>query len=233
MDAKKLTGPKAGSLKYDLLTAVTVAGLHGSQGFQTSMTRLVALITARYNWRLDEVTVGQRDMARMWGVNERTVKREIKRLLECEFIICKRPGVRGRVAAYRLNYPEIYRTSQSLWAAVGPDFEERMGDFMPDVSTSVVKVDFLRKEALDTPSGEMEEGPQEWRHVLRELKSSEPDLYSNWYAHLELSSFDGGQLQLKAPNKFVARYVETHLSPQLLRVVEARLGPVTRLVLTF
>ena len=80
MDAKRFTGPQAGSQKYDLLTALAVAGLCGSPGFQTSMLRLIALVTARYNWARDELTVGQREMARMWSVDERTVKRELKRL---------------------------------------------------------------------------------------------------------------------------------------------------------
>ncbi len=76
---------------------------------------MVLLITARYNWRLDEFTVGQRDLARMWNVTDRTVKREIKYWLERKMVICKRQGVRGRVGAYRLNYPEIYRLSEPYW----------------------------------------------------------------------------------------------------------------------
>ena len=72
MEQIKRIGPKAGSLKYDLLTALSVAGLHGSPTEQTSLMRLNALITARYNWRLEEVSVGQVELARLWSVNERT-----------------------------------------------------------------------------------------------------------------------------------------------------------------
>lgn len=230
MDAKKLTGPRAGSLKYDLLTALCVAGLHGTPVFQTSMLRLTALVTARYNWRLDEVSVGQRDMARMWGVNERTVKREVKRLLTDTILICKRKGVRGRVGAYRLNYAEIYRRSQPVWAEVGPDFEERMAEFVPDVNTSVVKVDFGKSPV---PSPENAEHKPEWRHVLRRLKCRTPDLYLNWYANLELDRVDGGVVHLRAPTKFVARYIETHLIRELIGAIEIDLGPVERISFTY
>ncbi len=96
MEPKRLTGPEAGSLKYDILTALTLLGLHGTATEQTSMMRLIALITARYNWRANELTVGQRDIARMWAVNERTVKREMKRLTDAQILVCKRSGVRGR-----------------------------------------------------------------------------------------------------------------------------------------
>jgi len=80
LELRKLTGPQAGSLKYDLLTALSVVGLHGSPTLQCSMLRLSAMVTARYNWRLDEISIGQAELARIWGVNERTVKREMKRL---------------------------------------------------------------------------------------------------------------------------------------------------------
>ena len=219
MDAKRLTGPKAGSLKYDLLTALSVVGLHGPPVRQTSMLRLTALVTARYNWRLDEVSVGQRDLARMWGVNERTVKRQMKRLVDEAFLICKRKGVRGRVGAYRLNYDEIYRCSRPLWTAVGPDFEERMATFVPDVSTSVG----------DSSSG----GTGKWRHVLQRLKADNLALYTNWYSTLSLEGLEAGVLCVKAPNEFVARYVETHLAGEMVRAVETQMGPVDRIVVQF
>ena len=131
MDAKRYTGPQAGSQKYDLLTALSVAGLSGSPGFQTSMLRLVALVTARYNWGRNELTVGQREMARLWSVDERTVKREIKRLTAASILLQLRPGVRGRVAAYRLNIAEIHRLSAPVWDRVGPDYADRMAQQAP------------------------------------------------------------------------------------------------------
>jgi hypothetical protein len=82
-----------GALKYDLLTALNIMGLHGTPTEQTSLTRLMVLITARYNWRVEEVSIGHIEMARLWAVNDRTVKREMKRLLQMGVLICIRPGV--------------------------------------------------------------------------------------------------------------------------------------------
>ncbi|MEM8776557.1 MAG: hypothetical protein AAGF53_16095, partial [Pseudomonadota bacterium] len=112
MEQHRIAGPEAGVQKYDILTSLSVAGLNGSSAFQTSMLRLIALVTARYNWRSDELSIGQRDIARMWSVNERTVKREIKRLLGYDILIRKRAGVRGRVATYRLNYSKVAEISK-------------------------------------------------------------------------------------------------------------------------
>ena len=40
----------------------------------------MALITTRYNWQRDELTMGQGEIARLWSVDDRTVKREMARL---------------------------------------------------------------------------------------------------------------------------------------------------------
>ena len=229
MDSKRLTGPQAGVVKYDLLTALSVAGLHGTQGFQTSMLRLVALITARYNWRADELTVGQREMARLWDCNERTVKREIKRLTEAGLLKCLRPGVRGRVSAYRLDQGTIVRLTQDLGHAVGPDFVERMAVMRPDPAT-VVRVDFGATSAPEPPEENTPGGGGAWRHVMRRLKAEEPSLFTNWFSKMEFEACAGGELRLRAKTRFIARYVETRLAKRLVLAAEAELGPVDRLV---
>ena len=229
MDTKRLTGPQAGSLKYDILTALAVAGLHGSPGFQTTVLRLIALVTARYNWRADELTVGQREMARLWGVNERTVKREIKRLTGAGILVCKRQGVRGRVGAYRLDLSAVQRCSTPYWQAVGPDFAERMQDRYGPAESRVVKVDFGRPR----PDEATPERAGGWRDVCSRLRQSDPDLYQNWFAGLQFVGGAGGVVRIRAPNKFVARYVETHLLGKLTAALEAEQGPVTRIVLEF
>lgn len=232
MELKRLTGVEAGSLKYDVLTAMAIAGLHGTSTQQTSMMRLIALVTARYNWRTDEFTVGQRDMARMWAVNERTVKREIKRLTEAKILICKRLGVRGRVGAYKLNLTEIGRISQNSWAAVGPDFDERMGRNLPQQNAKVVKVNFSTKTVM--PLGEKNDicKPGTWRAVLQSLKSIDAASYSNWYARLTMTSNIAGKIELVAPNKFVANYIQSHLSNSLHRALEQEFGPLTEVRIT-
>ena len=148
MDSKRLTGPQAGVVKYDLLTTLATAGLCGTPGEQTSMLRLIALVTARYNWRADEVTVGQREMARLWSCNERTVKREIKRLTGAGVLRCLRPGVRGRVAAYRLERGALAEMADKVGMLVGQDFLERMNEIKPPPAT-VVRVNFADKTEED------------------------------------------------------------------------------------
>ena len=232
MELKRLTGVEAGSLKYDVLTAMAIAGLHGTSTQQTSMMRLIALVTARYNWRTNELTVGQRDMARMWAVNERTVKREIKRLTEAKILICKRLGVRGRVGAYKLNLTEIGRISKNSWAAVGPDFDERMSRNLPHQDAKVVKVNFGTKTVM--PLAEKNDICKSgtWRAVLQILKSTDAASYSNWYARLTMTSNIAGKIELSAPNKFVANYIQTHLSNSLHRALEQEFGPLTEVRIT-
>lgn len=224
MDTKRFTGPEAGSQKYDLLTAIAVAGLNGTAGFQTSMLRLVALVTARYNWKLDEFSVGQRDLARMWSVDERTVKREIKRLTEAEVLLQLRPGVRGRVAAYRLNRSRIESLSAPHWNRVGPDFAERMTRTQaPPSDEKVLRVDF-RPRATEAPSP--------WSRVLARLGDADPGLHRNWFIHLDYSGFQDDVLTLEAASSFVAQYVQTHHLQLLQGIAAIEFQGLRRVVIT-
>lgn len=228
MEAKQLTGPNAGSLKYDIFTALSVAGLHGSPGLHVSMLRLCALITARYNWRREELSVGQRDMARMWNVNERTVKREIKRWTEAQLLICKRPGVRGRVGAYRLNLAQVCRMSEPYWSAVGPDFVERMTAFNPVQASKVVKVDFGGANPEIPPQEPVSAKKGTWRAAAQRFRQLHPENYVNWIAPLEFVSDDGRLLVLRAQTKFASRYIATHLMGALSEAIETEIGPMRR-----
>lgn len=204
MDLKRYTGPQAGSHKYDLLTALAIAGLNGGSGFQASMLRLIAVVTARYNWKLDEFTVGQRDLARMWSVDERTVKREIKRLTDARILIQLRPGVRGRVAAYRLNQAVIFEHTTPYWDKIGPDFAVRMSTASEreEVSERVVKIDFAKR----TKSSES----TAWERVQQRLEELDPSLHRSWFAGLDFCKFVDGVLSLNAPSAFIAQYVSSH-----------------------
>ncbi|WP_435705339.1 DnaA N-terminal domain-containing protein [Yoonia sp.] len=197
------------------------------------MSRLILLITARYNWRVDEFCVGQRDLARMWNVTERTVKREVKFWLEKRLVICKRQGVRGRVGAYRLNYPEIYRLSAPYWQNVGPDFHERMTDTNPVKDAKVVAVDFgNRAVAVPDPPEAASKDPHTWRAACQRMKDLHPEHYRNWFALLAFGADDAEVLHLTAQNQFVAHYVQTHLYGILSEAVSATLGPRRRITIT-
>lgn len=225
MEPKRLTGPGAGSLKYDVLTALCVSGLHGCTAQQVSMTRLCSLITARYNWKLDHFCVGQPEMARMWHVTERTVKREIKRWCDERLLICVRKGVRGRVGAYRLNLPEVFEKSRCVWTAVGTDFAERMEEMDPSRATSVVKVDFVKAGQDVAP---VDDGTS-WYAVSERLKALYPEKHRNWFAPLRFVSDEGGKYILAARSGFVVRYLETHFSAVMTEAVRAEVGPGRRI----
>ncbi|WP_439150655.1 DnaA N-terminal domain-containing protein [Sulfitobacter sp.] len=229
MNPMRLTGPEASVIKYDLLTALSVAGLNGSPTLQTTLMRLIAAVTARYNWRADELTVGQRDLARMWSVNERTVKREIKRLLDGKILICKRGGVRGRVAAYQLNYDEIAKLSEPCWCLVGPDFDLRMkGRYQGQSTVKIVQLSDYTKPA-ETEDAAVQSAPGTWQRAMARLAKENADQFNAWFSQLKYTSFDQGILRLRAPSKFAQRYIETHLMRPLVSAVEAELGPITRI----
>lgn len=232
MDAKRLTGVKASSLKYDLLTALSVSGLHLDSRHQISMARLQLLITARYNWRLDEFSVGQRDLARMWNVTERTVKREIRLWLDKKLVICKRQGVRGRVGAYRLNYPQIYQVSAPYWLHVGPDFQQRMKETSPVKDAKIVTVDFNKQIVPnEEPDRTKLDHPQSWGAACRRMKDLHPEHYHNWISLLTFEHDDRHTVSLNACNQFVAHYVKTHLISVIHEAVEATLGPRRRIMI--
>lgn len=212
MKLTRSTGPLASVQKYDVLTALAIVGLNGKPGFQRSMLRMVALITARYNWKLDELTVGQRDLAKMWAVDERTVKREMKRLTEYRILIQLRPGVRGRVAAYRLNQSEIFRLSQPHWEEVGPDFVARMGGnrrVSEPSEDKVVRIDFRPSAQSSHP------GRTAWERTASQLAEIDPDLHRCWFASLVFEDFLSGSLRLRAPSSFIAKYILTHFMTRL------------------
>lgn len=226
MQAKRLTGPNASALKYDVLTALALSGLQLGPPMAVSMQRLSLVITARYNWRTEELSLGQRDMARMWNVTERTAKREVKRLTDSGILICSRAGVRGRVAAYRLNLKYLFELSEPFWPAVGPDYADRMAASNPVQSSDVVKVNFGA-----TPPDTVSNSP-EWAAVAKRIEQLHPQIYASWIAPLRFLGDDGYILRLKGPSPFACRYVETHHMRELMEAVEACIGPQRRIVIS-
>ncbi len=225
MVLKKLTGAQAAVQKYDIITALSVLGLNGSAGDLLTYTRLISLLTARYNWRLDELSTGQAEMARMWGVTPRTVKREIKKLLLADILVCKRQGVKGRVAVYRLNYIQIYRLSEPFWDAVASDYAARMSEKLPQGSDNVVRLSFDASE----PPAKIETNSREWQAICTRLMAEDRSRFTAWYAKLDFIGHTNGVVQVKAQGSFVAQYVKTHLTERLMHELEMEFGPNIRL----
>ena len=188
--------------------------------------RLIALITARYNWSSDEVTIGQREMAALWRVDERTAKRETRRLIEAGLIEVKRPGIRGRVAAYRVKRDAIYARTAEEWIGVGPDFDARMSARLtPAAAPEPAKVVHLNfpKQNLPNPKNDC------WDKVLARLSIDQPQHFDAWYSQLWADTpDDSGILRIEAPTKFIANYVSSRLMAGLERAVQIAYGQALR-----
>ncbi|WP_425041569.1 hypothetical protein [Primorskyibacter sp. S187A] len=210
----KIAGRNAGALKYDVLTAMGAFALSQPKGKQRLILRLMTLITARYNWARDELSVGQREIARLWSVDERTVKREMAKLRAMGWLELRRAGVRGRVAQYGLGLTAILDDTRPRWADVGPDFLYRLDDApLPD---NVVPLS-PRGQVAPPPI----DGNTEWSLAKSLLHGEDTSLYAAWFGALERERRDGSRLTLRAPSRFCATYVMTHLQNQLLRAVQS------------
>lgn len=236
MIAPRPDGPQEAALKYDVLTLLGVIGLGGPASAQASMIRLITLITARYNWRSGEITVGRREIARLWCVDERTVKREMARLKAMGFVVLRRPGVRGRVAAYGLDFEAIRAACDC--DRVGPDFAARMavqsgqgaggqgsGEAAPALGGNVIAFRAHAAEADAAPS----EPPSEWSAARQRLRALGEAVHARWIAPLARAGREDARLTLEAPSRYHAAYVErTHLDAILraLRAVDPAISAV-------
>lgn len=201
-------GRGAAARKYDLLTALGAYALAQGKGPQRLVLRLMTLITARYNWARDELAVGQREIARLWACDERTVKREMAKLRGMGWLVVRRQGARGRVTEYGLAVERILLDTRPRWDDVGPDFALRMGAAPePQVVPLPVRG---RVAAPDVADG------TEWALARAVLHAEDEATYGAWVAALARDGRAGGRLVLRAPSRFHAAYVGTHLSGRIL-----------------
>ncbi|QIK42600.1 hypothetical protein G8E03_17080 (plasmid) [Pontibrevibacter nitratireducens] len=207
-------GQGAAERKYDLLTALGAWGM-GQGGAEAMLAlRLSTLITARYNWRRDELTTGQREIAALWSVDTRTVKRQMARLRELGWLVLVRQGARGRVAVYRLNTAAILHATRDSFANVGPDFLARMtGDgtgndsgAQPDGQARKQAGNVVRFPGIAEPDGQ----DAGWARISDRLQRANPHTHAAWIAGLA-GRVEEDRLILRAPSRFHARHVSTHL----------------------
>lgn len=236
MQARKLAGPEAASLKYDILTALGCHALGGPPGMQRLVLRLLTLVTARYNWRQGILHVGQREIARLWAVDERTVKREMAKLRALGWLTVESPARRGRVATYALDLLAIRVATRSAWPRVGEDFDARMAGTVPASAGGTV-VPFPRPEPVPGPDddsaapeaeAEAEDGGDTWGRVRAILRDEDGAVFATWFDALRSPGRAGEALLLVAPSPFHASYVRTHYADRLLRAL-ARVGGPTDL----
>ncbi len=210
MTRHRIAGPGSAALKYDVLTALLVLAAQGN-GLEARLAlRLSLLMTARFNWRSGTFSVGLRQLAHMWGVTERTAKREMSAMRGTGWIAVTVPAARGRVATYRIDMATVLRATMPFWEAVGPDFAARMiGAPEADPASNVVP---LRSTASPLP----EQDGTGWAEAAAKLRAQDPAVYDAWFAPLTALEIDGGILTLMAPTRFQADYVRTHHKPRLL-----------------
>ena len=126
MQLPRPVGREAASRKYDILSALMAFGLAKDKHVQRQVMRIMALITTRYNWQRDELTMGQGEIARLWSVDDRTVKREMARLRAQGWLVLKRQGARGKVSVYGMDLNRMLEDTRPAWPLIGADFIARL-----------------------------------------------------------------------------------------------------------
>lgn len=215
MQIAKPVGREAASRKYDILSALMAFALSQDKVVQRQVLRVMSLITTRYNWQRDELSMGQEDIARLWCVDTRTVKREMAKLRAKGWLVLKRQGARGRVSVYGLDFALMLEDTRPVWGHVGPDFVARMDpdQIVPDsVPDNVVP---LRAAPTRNPEAD----GTLWSEAQQELHSIDPAVYGAWFHGITQVAVGGGRLHLMAPSRFHASYVKTHLMSRVLAVV--------------
>lgn len=217
MQVLRAVGREASSKKYDLLSALMAHGLAGDKHRQKLVLRLMALITTRYNWQNDELSIGQAEISRLWSVDERTVKREMAKLRALGWLEQRRAGARGRVALFSLGIERIMLDTRATWDLIGPDFVERL-ERKPatQLPTDANIVPFHR------PVAASEEGI--WPQMLTLLFAEDSATAAAWFAPLALDECKAGCVHLLAPSRFHAAYIRTHLIERM-RVIARRIDP--------
>lgn len=221
MLASRSLGQIPASRKYDVLTALGAHACGGSRTAQKRALRLMTLITARYNWQRNELSTGRSEIARLWQVDERTVKREISRLKQSGWLIIKQPPARGRVTVYGLDWDRILSETRPAWDNIGPDFAARLGAEAPPPEERKV-VAFPA-----APSGD-----SEWQRAQVILQREDPAFFASWLANVTRVGAGQGILELAAPTPFHAQYLNTH-GLERIRTCLARVAPqIHRVIVT-
>lgn len=214
MHATKAVGPRAAALKYDILTALLSLSVHDGGVDARLAQRLALLITARFNWRTETFAVGVHELARLWSVTDRTAKRELAHMRARGWISVGRAARRGRVAEHRIHIQALIDSTRPYWPAVGPDFVMRMGQGGEAPDDTVVPFPTHGKlPVAPAPDGSV------WSAASVLLHEQDVALHTAWFGRLVQAEAGKGRLELIAPTRFAASYVQTHLLGRLLAAV--------------
>ena len=213
MLATKPVGRNAAAMKYDILSALGVAALAGDKHRQKLTLRLMVLITSRYNWQAGELSIGRAEIARLWSVDERTVKRELAKFRALGWLLVKRAGARGRVTVYEIDLAQVLGDTRGVWDTIGRDFADRMTEPSAAPQPADPKVVPFQR-AVPMPETDGQGGL--WPQVLDVLEARDPALSAAWFRPLQEMERSGGCVRLAAPTRFVAEYISTHLAPRIV-----------------
>ncbi|MCV2866391.1 DnaA N-terminal domain-containing protein [Albidovulum sediminicola] len=214
MQLPRPVGREAASKKYDILSALMAFALARDKIVQRQVLRVMALITTRYNWQRDELSMGQGEIARLWSVDERTVKREMAKLRASGWLVLKRQGARGRVSTYGLDLARMLADTRPAWPNIGEDFITRL---TPEEGRGAAPSNVV---PLRAPPSPVADGTI-WFAAQARLHSEEPALYGAWFHPLAEVGAEAGCLTLAAPTRFHATYVEQNLMERLRAAVRA------------
>ncbi|QCO57561.1 hypothetical protein EOK75_17805 (plasmid) [Pseudorhodobacter turbinis] len=213
----KPVGRDASTKKYDILSALSAYALSQDKHAQRRILRLMSLITTRYNWQRNELSMGQEDIARLWSVDLRTVKREMAKLRAVGWLVETRAAARGRVALHALDLAMIMADTQNVWPNIGPDFVDRQAAQIPPAPEASNVVPFQQIPSLPADGSV-------WAAAQHAFQAQDGAAFSAWISRLSEIERDGGTLCLLAPSRFHKTYVETHLADRLTRILR-RIDP--------
>lgn len=162
--------------------------------------------------------MGQKEIAKLWSVDERTVKREMAKLKSKGWLSVKRAGARGRVTLYGFNLDLLLKETQPEWQKIGPDFVTRLTEMTGVTAQNMHETNVVPFAA--NISAPVNDGSV-WAAAAAVLYASDNTIFAAWLQQLEDAGRDGHCLTLMAPTKFHATYVETHLSELLLRAISS------------
>jgi hypothetical protein len=232
MQLPRPVGREAASRKYDILSALMAFALSKDKHVQRQILRMMALITTRYNWQRNELTMGQTEIARLWSVDDRTVKREMARLRAQGWLVLKRQGARGRVSSYGMDLDRMLEDTRPAWPLVGEDFVARLGP--GDGAGQGAGHDRGQEGANVVPLRPgTQPGPipardgSVWSDAQQYLCGEDAATYGAWLHSLTQGDRDANGLTLAAPTRFHATYVSTNLKEKVLAALK-RIDPSIR-----
>jgi hypothetical protein len=207
MVARTVHGPSAAVFKYDVLTALGAMACAGDKHRHRLVLRLITLITARYDWQKDRLSTGQVEIARLWSVDQRTVKRDMAKLRDFGWLVLKVPAAKGRVASYVLGVEAILRDTRPHWSAVGEDYVSRMDPApTPEAAPSNV-VPFVPSEPP----------PDWWSDICAGFQAGDMAGFRAWIEPLTARLIEDIPVVV-APTGFHATYVRSHYLSELQRL---------------